>query len=200
MRGALIGLSAMAAAFAVVLVASGILRFDVSTGPSDDPEKIAEEFGWFPGTGGRAIRWEPAALAGTGTKFALTSRSDGAPTILYNGAGGGGMTYTSGWAVEADSLRTATGTAYVGVTIADAATVRFGKSRDALRVPTTAHPGDPTRRLFAVHVPVDGLSRVHPNDIVALDAKGRLLGRQHFNDGHGGFGAMDGIYDRTLDK
>jgi hypothetical protein len=180
----------------VLMIASGwSFWISFSNGPSDDPKKVAEEFGWFDGAD--AYRWEPAVLAGTGMTFALARREDGAPTILYT-AGHGGMTYTSGWAVEASSVDTESGTAYVGVAIADAETIRFGRGRDALRVPTEPYPGDPTLRLFAVHVPPNGLSHVHPNDIVALDGKGRLLGRQHVNDGKGGFGAEDGLYDRQF--
>ncbi|MBE2319372.1 hypothetical protein DVA67_025575 [Solirubrobacter sp. CPCC 204708] len=161
---------------------------------SNDPKDIAKEFG-HPGES--AVRWEPEALAGTGIKLAIGRRGDGKPMILHYGAGvGGGRTFTSGWAVESELLRTETGDALVGVTIPEAAAVRFGKGRDALRAPTAPMPGDSSKRVFAVHVPVDGLSLVHANDIVALDAQGRLLGRQHVNDGRGGFGAYDGIYDR----
>lgn len=181
----------------VLMIASGwSFWISFSNGPSDDPKKVAEEFNW---RDSGATRWEPVALRGSGMKFALVREDDGKQLIVYQGAGyAGGSEFTYGWAVEAEPLQTQTGTAYIGATIADAATVRFGKGRDALRVPTEPYPGDPTKRLFAVHVPPDGLSRVHPNDIVALDERGRLLGRQHVNDGKGGFGANDGLYDRRF--
>jgi hypothetical protein len=75
--------------------------------------------------------------------------------------------------------------------------VRFGKSRDALQVPVEQVPGR-SEGFIAFAIPNGALDRVMPNDIVALDERGRLLGRQHANDGHGGFGAMDGSYDRRL--
>jgi hypothetical protein len=59
-------------------------------------------------------------------------------------------------------------------------------------------PGRPTERYFALVIPTDGLSGLRLNDIVALDGEGRLLGRQHDNDGHGRFGAYDGLYDRKF--
>jgi hypothetical protein len=57
-------------------------------------------------------------------------------------------------------------------------------------------PGRPSERYFASH-PSDGLN-VRPNGIVALDHHGRLLGRQHYNDGEGRFGAFDGLHDRKM--
>jgi hypothetical protein len=84
----------------------------------------------------------------------------------------------------------------MGVAIPDAATIRFGKSKDALRVPTIDAPGRTAHRYFAFVIPTDGFSRLQPNDIVALDGHRRLLGRQHYNDGRDRFGANDGLYDR----
>jgi len=40
----------------------------------------------------------------------------------------------------------------------------------------------------AAHVP--------PNKIVALDRRGRLLGRQHWRERHGHYGRCDGVWDR----
>jgi hypothetical protein len=54
-------------------------------------------------------------------------------------------------------------------------------------------------RFFASAVP-QAFLRVPPDDIVALDANGRLLGRQHYNNGHGGFGANDGIIDHACSR
>lgn len=186
---AVLGLSAC-----VVMLAIAGFTFRISTG-QDDPHDLAEQFGH---PRGGAVGWEPDALTGTGLELAIARRSDGKPEILYQGPGSaGGRGFVSGWAVESESLPTSTGEAIVGIAIAEAVTVRFGKARDALRVPTTPMPGDPTKRVFALHVPAGGLAHVHANDIVAFDAQGRLLGRQHYNDGRGGFGAYDGVYDRN---
>ncbi|MDA0182112.1 hypothetical protein OJ997_17535 [Solirubrobacter phytolaccae] len=202
MRRPIAAMMLLAAVLGVVLAIAGGWTFSASFAgtSSDDPEALTEEFGWREDLP-PIQRWDPPALAGTGRRAALARWQDNAPVILFQAdKGGGGMTYVSGWAVEAGTVDTDTGTVYFGVTIADAATVRFGKGRDALRVPTEPYPGDPSKRLFAVHVPVDGLSRVHPNDIVALDERGRLLGRQHYNDGKGGSGEYDGLYDRRFAK
>jgi hypothetical protein len=39
-------------------------------------------------------------------------------------------------------------------------------------------------------------TQVPRNRIVALDRRGRLLGRQHWRDKHGHYGRCDGIWDR----
>jgi len=54
-------------------------------------------------------------------------------------------------------------------------------------------------RLFAAPVP-RAAAKVAPNRMTALDGAGRLLGRQHYNDGHGGFGARDGLWEREFDR
>jgi hypothetical protein len=81
--------------------------------------------------------------------------------------------------------------------IPEATQVRFGRTREALTIPVVDVPGRSTERYFAFVVPREGLT-VRPNDILALDVRGRLLGRQHYNDGHNRFGAFDGLYDRKL--
>ena len=156
----------------------------------DDPRRVAKEFGWYPGQ--PAYRWSPAQLAATGTAFALARRQDHRPCVLFNGAGqGGGGCFTRGWAVEVKPVPTRRGFAYVGLVASEAATVRFG---DRMTVPVIAVPG--LGRYVAVYDEGGALRKVRQNEIVALDAQGRLLGRQHYNDGHGGFGAMDGRFDR----
>jgi hypothetical protein len=175
-----------------VLAGLGFVRVQVS-GADNDPQRIAEEFGM---PDGRAWRWSPPLAPGSGMAMAI-GEDNGHPCILYHGAGyGGGTCFQSGWAVEAEFTPAVNGTLVVGFAIPETATVRFGRSRDALQVPVVDVPGRPHERYFALVIPTDGLSRLKPNDIVALDGRGRLLGRQHYNDGHDDFGANDGLYDR----
>jgi hypothetical protein len=158
----------------------------------NDPLRVAEEFGWYPGSGRPAYRWSPEVLASAGTALALARDSDHKPCVLYDGAGyGGGVCFKSGWAVEVKTVPTVSGDAYVGAVITQVAAVRFGTK---LTVPVLDVPG--RGRFVAVYDDAHLLSAVNPNDIVAIDANGRLLGRQHYNDGRGGFGAMDGSFDR----
>ncbi|HEY6889712.1 MAG TPA: hypothetical protein VI300_18075 [Solirubrobacter sp.] len=182
-----------------VLFAAGLLSASMPPRPSipdsssDDPQKVAEEFGWVDSG---AQRWSPSAMAGTGIPFAIGTQR-GAPCILFIGPGTGAPCFGSGWAVEVSFRSVQDQTFVLGSTITEAAFVRFGKSRDALRVPVERVPGR-VEGFIAFVLPDGALDRVKPDDIVALDEHGRLLGRQHANDGHGGFGAMDGIYDRRL--
>ncbi|MDA0158817.1 hypothetical protein OM076_00955 [Solirubrobacter ginsenosidimutans] len=182
-----------------VLVAAGLLSVSMTRGPSatdrssDDPQKVAEEFGWVDSG---AQRWSPQSMAGSGIRFAIGTQR-GAPCILFIGPGTGAPCFGSGWAVEVAFRSVQDQTFVLGSTIPEAAFVRFGKSRDAFRVPVERVPGR-AEGFIAFVLPDGALDRVKTNDIVALDRRGRLLGRQHANDGHGGFGAMDGIYDRRL--
>lgn len=180
------------AATVVVLAGLGFVRVQIS-GAENDPQRVAEEFGM---PNGRAWRWAPPLAAGSGMAMAV-AEENGHACILYHGAGyGGGACFQNGWAVEAEFTPAVNGTLVVGFTIPEAATVRFGRSRDALQVPVVSVLGRTGERFFAFVIPTDGLRRLKPNDIVALDSRGRLLGRQHYNDGHNGFGANDGLYDR----
>jgi hypothetical protein len=51
-------------------------------------------------------------------------------------------------------------------------------------------------RFFAARVPRRA-AKVPRNKLVALDRRGRLLGRQHYRDKHGHYGRCDGLWDRT---
>jgi hypothetical protein len=187
----------LAAGVAVILIAligSGVLTFDVSRSP-DDPRALAKEWGY---PGATARHWDPPAAAASGMELLTMVDRYLGPCIAYRGAGyQGGACFQSGWAVQAEFTPAVDGTLVVGMTIPAAAQVRFGRTREALTVPVVAVPGRSTERYFAFVVPPEGL-KVRPNDIVAIDARGRLLGRQHYNDGHGRFGAFDGLYDRKL--
>jgi hypothetical protein len=178
------------------LLAMGIVAVQVSTGATtQDPRRLAEEWGH---RGGWAWHWAPPLAEGSGMEL-VVAEFRGKPCILYRGAGHqGGPCFQNGWAVEANFTETVNGTLVSGVAIREAATVRFGNSRDALHVPVVDVPHRPRERYFAFVIPTDGLRGVKPNDIVALDHRGRLLGRQHYNDGRGRFGAYDGLYDRRF--
>jgi hypothetical protein len=176
-----------------LLFAAGLLSVSLARGPSNDPKKLAEEWGWVDSG---LQRWTPRPLLSSGIPFAIGTQR-GAPCILFLRPGAGAPCFSYGWAVEIALRPLQDQTLVLGATIPEAASVRFGKSRDALRVPVEQVPGR-SEGFIAFAVPSGALDRVKPNDIVALDQRGRLLGRQHVHDGHGGFGAMDGSYDRRL--
>lgn len=175
--------------------AAGVIHVEVTrNGGSEDPKKLAEEFG-VPGK--TVQRWEPPTAIGSGVSLAIGDLGQGGPCILSHGAGqgGGGPCFTSGWAVEAGSVPADNGVLYLGMTVPRAATVHFGRSRDALQTPAWNVPGHPKERYFALYVPGEGLPKLKFNDITAYDDRGRLLGGQHANDGHGGFGPWTGLID-----
>ena len=205
---ALVGLAALV----TVLAGFGVVRFDASRGSSDtrrvgffsidvargpaSPEELASEWGFKQDA--TAQHWDPPQAAGSGMELiTLVDRYLG-PCIGYRGAGyQGGACFQNGWAVQAEFANAVDSTLVVGMTIPEATHVRFGRTGEALTIPVVDVPGRTTERYFAFVVPPDGL-KVKPNDIVALDGRGRLLGRQHYNDGHGGFGADDGLYERGV--
>jgi hypothetical protein len=183
-------------ALLIVLIGSGLLTVDASS-VRENPHALAKEWGFPDAT---ARRWDPPLATASGMQMVTTVDRHLGPCIAYRGAGyQGGACFQNGWAVQAEFTPAVHGTLIVGMTIAQAAQVRFGRTRDALTVPVVDVPGRSTEKYFAIVVPQDGL-KVAPNDIQALDARGRLLGRQHYNDGHGRFGAFDGLYDKTLDN
>jgi hypothetical protein len=126
------------------------------------------------------------------------SRHDGVPCLSYvTPDAGGEACFTAvglrgGWALEALDEATEHDTVVYGATIGAAARVRIGR---VATIKTGRYRPNLKVRFFAAVVPRRAL-RVKPNRIVALDRHGRLLGRQHYNDGHGGFGRCDGRWDR----
>ena len=131
--------------------------------------------------------------------FTPSARRDGAPCLDYEAPGSGGRTcFTAvgargGWALEAEAVTSEHDVVLYGATIGRAARVRIG---GAATLPTGRYSKRFRVRFFSGLVPRRAL-RVAPNRIVALDRRGRLLGRQHYNDGHGGFGRCDdGLWDR----
>jgi hypothetical protein len=131
-------------------------------------------------------------------KFFSAARGDGRPCLSYEGPEARGGTCfiavgpRGGWALEAWPLPSTHDVLMYGATIRAARRVRFGKVA-SLR--TGRYSKRFKVRFFAGLVPRRAL-RVERNRIVALDARGRLLGRQHYRDGHGGFGRCDGRWDR----
>ena len=108
-------------------------------------------------------------------------------------AGGGGSCFVAGWALEAEPLVSDHDVVFFGAAIRKAATIRFG---GVATLETRRWSRRHRTRFFAGTVPRRAL-RVPRNRIVALDADGELLGRQHWNDGKGGFGRCDGSWDRV---
>jgi hypothetical protein len=133
--------------------------------------------------------------------FKSQPRQDGVPGLSYDGPGWHGGAYflavgaRGGWALEAlhaSPVKGKTAVVY-GATIAGARRVRFGQ---VASVRTMAYSQRSGVRFFGAVVPRAALD-VPPDEIVAMDRAGRLLGRQHDNDGHGGFGRCDGLWDRA---
>jgi hypothetical protein len=131
--------------------------------------------------------------------FKRDARGDGAPCLTYHAPDeAGGWCFKAvgsqgGWALEvASPIASEHDTVFFGATIRRAARVRIGR---VASIRTLGYSRRFKLRFFAGLVPRRAL-RVHPNRIVALDRRGRLLGRQHYNDGHGHFGRCDGLWDR----
>jgi hypothetical protein len=125
--------------------------------------------------------------------FAVSPRGDGAPCISYDGPGGsGGNCFVAGWAVEATYIASDHDVVFFGATIGRARRVRIGKVA-SLR--TLGWSKRYHLRFFAGLVPRRA-AHVPRNRIVALDRRGRLLGRQHWRDKNGHYGRCDGIWDR----
>jgi hypothetical protein len=170
-----------------------------SNGTSEDPTAVAKEFGVQP----PAWRIRPAKPL-RDYRFAVSDRGDGAPCVSYRFPDRGGASCLvavgerGGWALEA-RLQTSGKNVFVyGAAVAATHAIRLGRLRRRIRTIVVR----PALERFSVRFVVARVPRsalkVHPNDIVALDAKGRLLGRQHYNDGHDGFGRFDGIWERHL--
>jgi hypothetical protein len=81
---------------------------------------------------------------------------------------------------------------FFGVAIGRARRVRIGK---VASLGTLVWSKRYHLRLFAGLVPRRA-TRVPRNRIVAVDRRGRLLGRQHWRDKNGHYGRCDGIWDR----
>lgn len=159
-------------------------------------------FGGFVLVANRAVGVSPPVIEvqGSDGTFAFTpaARGDGVPCLNYITSNGAGVHcfvavgHKGGWALEAESVTSSHDVVFYGATIRAAARVRIGK---VASLPTGPYSKRFHVRFFAGLVPRKAL-RVRPNSIVALDRRGRLLGRQHYNDGSGGFGRCDGSWDR----
>jgi hypothetical protein len=130
--------------------------------------------------------------------FTPTEQGDGKPCLAFDTpTDGGAMCFVAvgsrgGWALEADRLASTHDVVVYGAAVRDAARIRVGKVASLRTLPYSKRF---KVRFFAGLVSRKALHTA-PNSIVALDARGRLLGRQHYNDGHGHFGRCDGIWDR----
>lgn len=130
---------------------------------------------------------------GTST-FTPVRDGDGPPGVSYDTPsqnGGHFFVAVGGWAVEAELAPSGDQVVLYGAAVRAARTIRVGRLAKVRTRPFLAKFGV---RYFAAIVPRAAL-KLHPNKIAAYDAKGRLLGRQHYSQGKG-FGACDGRYDR----
>lgn len=183
---------------AIILQRDGVTPAISATGPSS----LAREFG----VPGRAWPLSFPASERIGIRFVMNDMGRGLPCIAYSGRGlGGGGCFRAvgkhgGWALEAQLMRTSAGAVLYGVAVPETATVRVGTRRSVVARVT---PGPVARRFgvryFAARVPA-GAFHVPDNEIVALDAKDRLLGRQHHNDRDGPFGRRNGRWERRFDR
>jgi hypothetical protein len=130
-------------------------------------------------------------------KFTPDKRSDGVPCLDTEGPSGAGswcfvaVGKWGGWALEAQPDGSEHDTIFYGTTIRAARTVKIGK---VATIKTHRYSKRYGVRFFAARVPARAL-KVKRNRIVALDRKGRLLGRQHWDE-NGSYGRCDGIWDR----
>jgi len=177
-----------------IAVMAAVVFITTSVDDRENPRaRFAESFGM------NESEITPWSHASEGVELAWAHDRRGNPTLLHRGAGSaGGMTFVTGWAVEAYWFETKRGMEVVAVTTADAASVRFGGPVASPQASTQPLPGDPDKRAAAWHFTRAQAAKIKPNSIMAFDAKSRLLGRQHYNDGHGGFGKYNGLYDRKL--
>ena len=128
-----------------------------------------------------------------GTYRFTPDRTNGDPCVSYDApTESGGTCFIAvkdgGWALEAQVLAGKTEAVVHGTAIRRATTIRVG---DVATIETRrARHGV---RYFAAVVPLEALA-VPPNKIVALDKRGRFLGRQFYDDG--GSRRCDGLWDR----
>jgi hypothetical protein len=129
--------------------------------------------------------------------FKVTPGGSGAPCVSFDGPSeSGGNCFVAvvngGWALEAEYTASKRDVVFFGAAIGRARKIRIGRvaTIGKLRWSKRYH-----LRLFAARVPRRAV-HVQRNKIVALDKRGRLLGRQHYRDRHRGYGRCDGLWDR----
>jgi hypothetical protein len=185
-----------AGVFALVMLAA-LAGTQARTRAATDPAAVAAHFG----VPGKAWPFKPKDLDDQRFRFAVHDRGDKKPCIAYKVPGhDGGACFVAvgsgGWALEANFVSTDQEPLVIGAAVPAARTVRLGTARSIALGPISKRFGV---RFFAARVS-DAAATTRPNGIVALDAGGRLLGRQHYNDGHGGFGARDGRWEKAFDR
>ena len=151
-----------------------------------------------PASAAFTVRGEDGAF-----RFTPRAGERGRPCLDYETpAEGGGRCFIAvgsprhgggGWALEAEPLASDHDVVFYGVAIRRAAKIRIGK---VATLETRRWSRRHGVRFFAGTVPRRALT-VPRNRIVALDAAGELLGRQHWDGGNGGSGRCDGSWDRV---
>lgn len=120
------------------------------------------------------------------------------PTLSVRGPRSGRSTrFVAGWAVEVRAERDGAHDVVYGAAIPAARAVELPLRGGRRAVVRLGRPRPGSRRtVFAVLLPA-GRVRAASNGVIARGADGRLLGRQHNNDGNDDVGAFDGTFDRT---
>jgi hypothetical protein len=190
---------------AVAVVSGAIIVERDGVAPAvsaSNPSRLAREFG----VPGRAWPLSFPALERIGMRFVMNDAGRGFPCIAFSGGGvGGGGCFRAigehgGWALEAQVMRTSVGVVLYGVAVPETTMVRAGTEQSVVaRVATGPVARRFGVRYFAARVAASAV-RVRANDIVALDARQRLLGTQHYNDGQGRFGRRNGRWERRFDR
>src|SRR5512133_3259987 len=125
--------------------------------------------------------------------FKVRPGANRAPCVSYDGPSeSGGDCFVAvgrgGWALEADYTSSKHDVVFFGTAIGRARQIRIGKVATIHKLRWSKRH---RLRFFAARVPRRAV-HVQRNKIVALDGRGRLLGRQHYRDKHGHYGRCDG--------
>jgi hypothetical protein len=129
--------------------------------------------------------------------FKVGPGANGAPCVSYDGPSeSGGNCFVAvgqgGWALEAEYTSSKHDVVFFGAAIGRARQIRIGKVATLHKLRWSKRY---QLRFFAGRAPRSA-AKVPRNKIVALDRRGRLLGRQHYRDKHGHYGRCDGLWDR----
>lgn len=100
-----------------------------------------------------------------------------------------------GWPLEAKLERSGATEVFYGATIEDATAVRYPRARGDSAVVRTRRLAGLPLRWFAVRLRAGTVADAS-NRIVALDARGRKLGSQHYPSAEGMTPAFDGLWER----
>jgi hypothetical protein len=185
------------------LLALGVISFFIFRAAAA-PRGLADWLSQEPGV--RYVKLATQVVDGEPWEFYAHLRGSGRPVpcVDYNAAGSGGghcfvaVGAAGGWAVEESLVEGKSYDAIYGTAIPEAETVAFPiRGGGSQTVPTFSIPGFPMKFWFAV-IPAGRYSGP-PNQVVALNEVGRILGGQHWNEGtvrKPDFGSYDGLWDR----